>query len=820
LTPQRWRRISKLLEKVLAEPCEARAAWLDRHCQGANADLRLDLERLIRADEAAGDFLTEPPLPHLADHLERDAPDKADPSGRKVGAWRLMREIGRGGMGSVYLAERIDGQFDQQVALKLLNNPSPAREDRFARERSILAGLKHPNIAQLYDGGVTEDGLQYLVMEYVDGVSLTDYCGSQKPSLTQRLQLFILICQAVHYAHQNLVVHRDIKPANVMVDFNGRPRLLDFGVAKLLGESDLTLTQARTLTPDYAAPEQILGEPVTTAVDIYALGLLLYEMLSGSRPYTLPASSPASWAHIITNLNCLPPSQAAMRSAHSEIRAGSRNLRGDVDMIVLTALRRDPARRYASAQELGEDVKRFLQKQPIQARADSMSYLASRFIRRHWLASVATTAVILALSGTTAIALWQAEKASQQAEIALQSKDFVVSLLRQTNPVRTEQGIEYRAVDLMRDTASIIAADGNIPPALQAELKLAIAMSLLDLGESADALPLAEQGLAQLRTTYGSDALELVGGLYTLARIQANRGSAEKTEALAREAIALIDRHGGTVSLDSVRLIDMLARSMNTRGRHEEAIALYERSLAERIKLFGPDQPALASVFNNLGSSLVLAERYAAAEEVYNQSRRLLTKEFGADHPNMSHIHIGLGAAQMGQQRWSEAEDHFFIARDIARRKLGPRSARLVSIKTNIGQLRRNQGRLPEAQDWLEKAIALSSELNSDMDAAVAGVWLGLVLLDQDKFGAAQSVLDRAEAGLAMLGLKGTPRYHLVCTAQGVTQAMLGDASGGRAMAEAAISAMEANGQSGHQLYREAIAVHARLSQPGAPEQE
>ena len=415
----RWAKIKPVFNAALAQPDEARAAFVRSQCAGDEA-LALEIQSLLAAHDRAHSFIESPALKSAG---PASAPDSAEAVGQLIGPYRMIRKLGAGGMGAVYLAARADESFDKQVAIKLIR---PGLDTdliirRFVSERQILARLEHPNIARLLDGGTAESGVPYLVMEYVEGQSLIDYCGRRALQVAERLKLFRKICAAVHYAHQNLIVHRDIKPGNVLVNDAGEPKLLDFGIAKLLSpevESARTATQfGPVMTPDYASPEQARGEPVTTASDVYSLGVLLYELLTGSRPYRITSASPIEMARVICEIEPARPSTAVDRrqatsgaapATDSAPAAGQaqpggpsadklrRQLEGDLDNIILKALRKAPRERYASVQELSEDLGRHLDGLPVIARPATLGYRVNKFIGRH-RAGVASTVIILLL---------------------------------------------------------------------------------------------------------------------------------------------------------------------------------------------------------------------------------------------------------------------------------------------------------------------------------------------------------------------------------------------------------------------------------------
>ncbi|MDX2042062.1 MAG: protein kinase [Acidobacteriota bacterium] len=411
MTPTRWQQIDQLLESALELPADQRAAFLESACNG-DGTLRREVEQLLAADESVEDFLESAPAEAMAEVL--DAKLASSLVGSRVGPYQILRELGRGGMGVVCLAERTDQQYRQQVAIKLLwpgvNQAEIIR--RFRRERQILANLHHPNIAQLFDGGTTEDGRPYFVMEHVTGQPITEYCRARQLTIAERLTLFQQFCSAVQYAHQNLVIHRDLKPGNILVTEDGTVKLLDFGIAKLLdaerhGLTAQPTTNALMMTPEYASPEQMRGQPVTTASDVYSLGVVLYELLTGQSPYEFKDRNLPELIRVVCDEEPILPSR----------RAGSSNLRGDLDGILLTALQKEPQRRYQSVQQFHDDIRRHLEGQPVQAQTITLRYRAGKFVRRNKLLVAATAAVVLALLAGTIVATWQARRATEQARL-------------------------------------------------------------------------------------------------------------------------------------------------------------------------------------------------------------------------------------------------------------------------------------------------------------------------------------------------------------------------------------------------------------------
>ena len=415
-TPDRWKRVSQITAEALDLPEGARSAWLCDACAGDEA-LRREVESLLAADAVAGRFLETAALARdgAAEAVAGVARESLGlVAGRRVGPYRIVRELGHGGMGVVYLAARADLAFDKEVAIKVVRGgfPGELALQRFRDERRILATLDHPNIARLIDGGATTDGLSYFVMEYVDGVALDSYCETANLPVTERLHLFGQVCAAVQYAHQRLVIHRDIKSRNILVTAAGTPKLLDFGIAKLLdqdlAEGEHTRTGLRAFTLDNASPEQIRGEPVTVSTDVYSLGVLLYRLLTGRGPYRADLKTETDILRAVCDDEPGRPSDAVANPRRR------RELRGDLDLIVLKALRKDAARRYASVEQLAQDVERHLNRLPILAAPDEWTYRSRKFVHRHWAGVGATAAVIIALGAGAATTSWQAQRADRR----------------------------------------------------------------------------------------------------------------------------------------------------------------------------------------------------------------------------------------------------------------------------------------------------------------------------------------------------------------------------------------------------------------------
>lgn len=411
MTPERYQRLKEVFHAALDYPPASREAYLDKVCAG-DTDLREQVEALIESDRTGAGFIETSPIAAMSHLL---ASKDEDLTGSRIGPYELLSQIGRGGMGTVYLASRADDQFRKLVAIKLVNRSVETEPvlRRFKRERQILANLEHPSIALLLDGGTTPEGRPYLVMEYVGGMPIDEYCQTRGLNVGERLGLFRTVCAAVHYAHQNLIVHRDLKPSNILVKADGSVKLLDFGIAKLLNPEpergmERTITSMRIMTPEYASPEQVRGDPITTATDVYLLGVVLYELLTGRRPFLV--SSVIEAVEKLRNENPDPPSIVVSRAAAVGGTAATApppgKLAGDIDAIVMKALDKDPAKRYGSAELLSEDLRRHLAGEPVSAMSQSLRYLGTKFVRRHRTGVLLTALVaIVLMAATVAFAL-------------------------------------------------------------------------------------------------------------------------------------------------------------------------------------------------------------------------------------------------------------------------------------------------------------------------------------------------------------------------------------------------------------------------------
>lgn len=711
-----WRRTDEVFAEALEIPAGERERFLAAACGGDDA-LRAAVERLLAADSRAGEFLGTPAL------LSSDAllSEEDDAAGRRLGPYTLLRPLGQGGMGTVYLATRDDGAYDRQVAVKLLRW-SFADGDllhRFLAERQILARLEHPHIARLYDGGTTEDGQPYLVLEHVEGLPLDVYCDTHHLSLEARLALFRKVCAAVQHAHRNLLVHRDLKPANVLVTAEGEPKLLDFGIAKQLAtglETDAeTRTGLRVMTPGYASPEQMRGEAVTTASDVYSLGVLLYELLSGRSPYRVSAETPFALERAVLEEVPEKPSDAAARGSEAENAAvaqarGSRpaelrrRLRGDLDNIVLMALRKEPARRYGSVAELEGDLDRFLTRRPVTARRDSLGYRTGLFVRRHRWSVAAGVLVALLTAGLLAGLIAQSVRAAREGDKAQRALAFLVDVFKQSDPYQTG-GERVTPQQILAQGAARVERELEDQPEVQAALMDAIGQVYLGLGLPDRAEPLLEGALARRRAA-GAAPLEEAASLQSLADLRLYRSDLPRAAKLYEEALQLERRALGKDDRIVAGTLARLAGVRSQMQRPDEAEALLRQALQIHRARGQEGAAEAARVLVDLAALERQRARFAAAETLCTEALALQRRSLGPGHPDLARTLQVMAGARRDTGDHAGAEKLLREALAIQQTALEEGHPERVAVVDDLALTLFHRGRLDDAYVLHEEALA------------------------------------------------------------------------------------------------------------------
>ncbi len=789
-----WPRLMPLLDQALDQPADQREAWLQQ--QNLDEVTAAALRQLLadRQELDSGDFMAALPQLSAPASGTGDAPGSADTgtsqsglfAGDMLGPYRLIRQLGQGGMSVVWLAERDDGQMRRRVALKMPHaGPGQALLiERLRRERDILASLEHRHIARLYDVGVSPMGLPFLVLEYIEGETLPAYCDQHKLGLHDRLRLFLQVLSAVQYAHTKLVLHRDLKPSNILVNQQGEVKLLDFGIAKLIRDSEtgaapsteLTQHNGHVLTPDYAAPEQIAGKPLTTASDVYALGVILFELLTGQRPYRLPRGTRGALEEAILATDPRRPSTVwqdadvqthhptavtlsdLAEHYHASARRLSQQLRGDLDVIVATALQKQTARRYATAEAFAQDINHHLAKEPIAAQPDSRWYRSRKYVQRHAWALSAVGAVVLALSVGLGLALWQAKEARQEAAKANAIKDFLVGLfengdVEQADALRKRQ---QTVEQLLVNSASALGTQLKDQPQVRVELQGVVGGLLHNLAITDAAIKLREQRVAQLEAM-GASVAERAQALRDLADSQDARGETTRSKHSLEDGLAICRASGmqPTIACYSLQVargqMYALAREvdkaqeliepalhmlrstapnsaqlaealiamgdvLSQRNDASRSFALYEEAMGVREKLWGRTSVRLARERYALGMSLWQVARLEQADKELALAWQVMASAVGADHVNAALIELQLGRLRVFVRSPSEGRPLIEHASAVILRHATEADPRWIFdahfVKGTEALL---DGRLKEAAISLELAEALRATLGESL---------------------------------------------------------------------------------------------------------
>ncbi len=716
MTPERWRRVRALIESVLDRNEAERSAILRSE---GDAELNRMVEDFLSCEERGKAFDLTRDLSLSPCRIDTDEDLEA---GRTVGPYRICAMIAHGGMGTVYRAVRHDRAYDKQVAIKVIKRGLATNQmrRRFQQERQTLADLDHPYVTRLLDGGTTEGGLPYLVMEYVVGRPIDQYCDQERLALADRLDLFGKVCEAVQYAHQNLIVHRDLKPGNILVTYEGVPKLLDFGISKLLQGSNRaptapqTLTVGPALTPVYSSPEQIRGEPITTASDVYSLGVILYELLTGCRPHPREAHDPFQFERAMRGSKPLPPSEVvartrrggrlldrydvpeptsierARRQGRDQLR---RRLRGDLDNIALKALHQDPKRRYVFARELSEDIRRYRAGLPVLARPDTFGYRLGKFVRRNKGAAAALTLAVVAMAiGTigTGLGMMRARVAQQEALLeqaaAIEAKDdaqetlgFLQDVLAIANPYREAR--DMTLVELLAAAGDRVTEELNEKPYVEAGVRLTLARAYAGLWRWPDAVP-------HLRT-----ALEL------------NRRLHGDENHVVADCLCLLGR-------------------ALTFARNEESVDLQTEALSIRRKLCRPDDPRIAESMGNLGYALWYgtadedarnwdgaAACYSRAIRIYRAQEDHLTLQ---ERRDLARFTFSFAVMRGHQHRLAESNGLFRDALQLYRALGGSDDRYMTACMEQYAATLSAVGRFPEAESLLRESLKRTPEGLSD----------------------------------------------------------------------------------------------------------
>lgn len=782
-----WPELFAAFERIADAPRDERARLLDEATRD-RPELRSRLERLLALDASDADLGAQ-----VSGWRERlVGGDATEPAPARIGAWQIIREIGSGGMGCVFLAERVDGEYEQTVALKVIRGEftSDAAVARFLAERRILARLDHPGIAGLVDGGVDANGRPWFAMQYVEGDALPDYCSTHALGVEARLQLIIAVCEAVAYAHRQLVVHCDLKPSNVLVDANGNARLLDFGIARLLRAENpapsATQTQTRALTPGYAAPEQLTGRPVGVATDVYALGVMLYELLVGTRPYARDGETPAEIA--IAQAQGEPPSPS--RAATPASPVSRRRLRGDLDLIATRALHHDPAGRYPGADALAEDLRRHLAGFPLRAMRDSAAHRTRKFIARHRIAVPLAALAIIALLATTLFALVQMRAARQQADRAEEVRSFLVGVFEQASPdenkgqpITTHQLLEKgeRQIEkggpglrpeLIADITALLgslyidvsdfdraeallvramdaAADPAVPDDVRVHAVLGMARIGNEKGEYDAALGHARHALAIAARLRPANAQAIADAHLAIAIALVGKHEWADAEAFLRDSLprdrAALGENNDAVAEQSVQLGNTYAAI----GRYADGEAAFRSAIAAYAAIYGDNSYHAAHTLNELSNMLQDSGDVAGAETALRQALAIRLATVGEHHRDTLIVRHNLLTVIEVEGRFVEALPQRLQLIEDARATGLLQPGDVYSLQVALGKDYRETGRFRDAESALTQAIAINAALPEDERDVLNGPALrnlGLTQMLNGEYANAEATFERVLA--------------------------------------------------------------------------
>ncbi len=749
---RRWEEVQRLFHQMADLPGDEQQPALEAAC-GGDADLREQVAALLQAD-AAGDSLLDRDVAHVAHAMighSSELPTHA------FGPYHISEVLGEGGMGVVYLGERAD--LGSVAAIKLLRDAwiSPARRERFASEQRTLAQLNHPAIARLLDADTLPDGTPWFVMEYVKGLSLTEYCRTHNASIAERFRLFREVCEAVQHAHRHAIIHRDLKPSNIMVTEEGRIKLLDFGIAKQIegveSPVDHTRSGLRLMTPAYAAPEQLRGEGLGVHTDVYALGVVLYELLLGTLPFDLARKTPSEADTLILTVDADKPSTVARKLAPlpPHLRDVPVYAWTDLDVICLTAMQKDPARRYSTVDALMRDIDHFLASEPLEARADSLGYRLSKFVRRNTRAVVATALVAITVIGLVAfdgVRLTRARIAAEhEAARTSRVEAFMLNLF---------QGGDASAgpADSLRVTTLLArgvqeARSLSTDPAVQADLYLTLGGIYQKLGQFDRADSLVQLGLATRRTVFGPDHPDVGQALVALGLIQIDQAEYQAAEVTIRQGMA-IEARSLPPDHPALALANLaLGRALEERGEYATAILLLREAVRlERLRASGHPTPELAEAIEELANTHFMTGAYDLSDSLNREILGMNRTLHGDHHPSVADVLINLGAIQFQRGNYREAERFDREALAIDLRWYGPDHYETASAMTLVGRALNYQGHYGEAVGILRQSLAIQERVNGPVHPRVASALndLGVAALQAGQLDSAAADFQRMES--------------------------------------------------------------------------
>lgn len=789
---ERWQKLKQIFSEAVELQGKKRQDYLNNAC-GDNKKLKRDVLSLLKAYDQTGAI--DRSIDEFRNSVFSEV-ESVDMTGRIIGSYKIIDNLGQGGMGSVFLAERADDQFDQQVALKLLKNGfiSDNQTRRFLAERQILASLNHTNIATLLDGGVTEYGQPWFVMEYVEGLPICQYCDKHQLNIQKRLNIFLSVCEAVQFAHQKLVIHRDLKPSNILVNDNGQVKLLDFGISKVLTPNDVisinkpeTVTGLFPLTPEYASPEQIKNEGVTTASDIYQLGIVLYELLTGYRPYEVEGRSPAEIERNICNELPTRPSAAitklpAIRN-HSEGTSHqissrrntsperlTRQLKGDLDTIILKAMKNEPERRYDSAEQLGADIQLYLSGRPVLAYPDSWIYRSQKFIHRHTAGFTTAIAFLLLVIGYGFTITWQTHQTQQalvqannEAAKARQVSDFLMGMFEAGDPAETLGDTVTARVLLDKGIKQAEMLDSQ--PEVQAEMLHVIGKVYSSLGEYDDALPVLMRSLQLHEQIYDSTDLATAQIHYQIGSVLHGMGDYHQSYNHYQNALSIFRKHPDSISPEYAASLHNVASVQSSHQDVQKFKSMHREALEINRQIFESDHPEIAVSLQHLGSSHLYEGESDTAIKYFQNALDILHKNSRSESPEAAEIFTGLGMGFEMNGEFEKAEENLQKAYSIREKIYGARhSLTAISLK-DLGDFYRKRSDFTRADSLYNSVLTLINEEFGEQHPLRRPVLqnMGILYMQMDQPARAESYLRET---LDLLKATLQPEHPRIATAQ------------------------------------------------------
>ncbi len=834
MNAETWDQVKDILNDVLEVEPDGRRAFLER--SDASPEIIAEVESLLSCETAATGLMDAPAIAFAQSFLDDDEHDGAL-IGQSVGAYKIVRELGYGGMGAVYLAERADGKFEQRVALKLLKRElnTTALRQRFEQERQILASLEHPNIARLLDAGATDDGVPYFAMEYIEGLPIDVYCQQNDLDLDDRLDLFREVCAAVNFAHRNLVVHRDLKPSNILVNQEGDPKLLDFGISKMISDEfsqTATITKLGAMTPSYASPEQLQNKGTSTATDIYSLGVVLYELLSGHRPFesrehdlkeiyqaVIEADPPAPSSITGTHSGLLPVRSAVEGESSANDTAANRSgvtrphalainahyLRGDLDNIVLKALKKEPERRYSSAENLAEDIHRHQRGLTVTARPDVFSYRAAKFIRRNKFAAGAGALLLLVVIAGVAATMWQArvaaserDRAKLEAEKVRKINTYTQNILNFSNPhwlsSNPKRNRDAKISDALDEALKNIDTDLANEPEIQAEILFTLGQTYVGQGQNDKAEKLLRQAIDKFNLVFGEgnlrsmqssvilgDTLYLAGKLddadsfYSNAinyfrpkvvedksqykwlaialndrgNVYANKGKFRESQALVRESVEISENITGRDRYVLPVVKSNLGTHMGMTGDFQEALKHFGNALEDMRSSGNELTLEGGTTYFNIGRMYTALEDYKTAESNFEKANQILINSGGEEHFYTLQNNLHTAINYYKQERYQEARE--LIERTLKlQHKVYPNGHFSIAYSHRlIGSIYTKTGLVQEGESQIRQALKMILETLKEPNPEISTIKTALAenLIAQKRNAEAKEILTSALDG-------------------------------------------------------------------------